>query len=229
MKKIILILFLFFLLYACYIIYNLTEDKNKYVTLIGDNIANNPYLKNIENTSVNNDFINKDYHINDLLNVIKYNQELDIDNKIESIHQLLKKSDVVILSIGMNDLYYKLNDNTKEIYTYLNNMINNYEIIIREISRYDYKQVYILGYYNITNNNNDIFTYINYKLSNIAKNYNYTFIDTNKILNNKQEYYKKETNFNLNNKGYYQIFNILVENLKKSWYNIKCIYYYDLY
>ena len=116
----------------------------------------------------------------------------------------------------MNDLYYKLNDNTKEIYTYLNSMINNYELIIKEISRYDYKQVYILGYYNITNNNNDIFTYINYKLSSIAKNYNYTFIDTNKILNNKQEYYKKETNFNLNNKGYYQIFNILVENLKKS-------------
>ncbi len=216
MKKIILILFLFFLLYACYIIYNLTEDKNKSITLIGDNIANNPYINNIENISVNNDFINKDYHINDLLNIIKYNQELDIDNKTESIHQILKKSDIVILSIGMNDLYYKLNDNTKEIYTYLNSMINNYELIIKEISRYDYKQVYILGYYNITNNNNDIFTYINYKLSSIAKNYNYTFIDTNKILNNKQEYYKKETNFNLNNKGYYQIFNILVENLKKS-------------
>lgn len=216
MKKIILILFLFFLLYACYIIYNLTEDKNKSITLIGDNIANNPYINNIENISVNNDFINKDYHINDLLNIIKYNQELDIDNKTESIHQILKKSDIVILSIGMNDLYYKLNDNTKEIYTYLNSMINNYELIIKEISRYDYKQVYILGYYNITNNNNDIFTYINYKLSSIAKNYNYTFIDTNKILNNKQEYYKKDTNFNLNNKGYYQIFNILVENLKKS-------------
>ena len=216
MKKIILILFLFFLLYACYIIYNLTEDKNKSITLIGDNIANNPYINNIENISVNNDFINKDYHINDLLNIIKYNQELDIDNKTESIHQILKKSDIVILSIGMNDLYYKLNDNTKEIYTYLNSMINNYELIIKEISRYDYQNVYILGYYNITNKNNDIFTYINYKLSSIAKNYNYSFIDTNKILNNKPEYYQNETSFNLNNKGYYQIFNILVENLKKS-------------
>ena len=216
MKKIILILFLFFLLYACYLIYNLTEDNNKYITLIGDNIANNPYLKNIENISINNDFINKDYHINDLLNIIKYNQELDIDNKTESIHQLLKKSDIVILSIGMNDLYYKLNDNTKEIYTYLNNMINNYELIIKELTRYDYQQVYILGYYNITNKNNDIFTYINYKLSNIAKNNNYTFIDTNKILNNKPEYYVKETSFILNKQGYYQIFNILVENLKKS-------------
>lgn len=216
MKKIILILFLFFLLYACYIVYNLTEDNNKYITIIGDEIANNPYLKNIDIILVNNDFINKDYHINDLLNIIKYNQELDIDNKTESIHQLLKKSDIVILSIGMNDIYYKLNDNTKEIYTYLNNMINNYELIIKEISKYDYQEVYILGYYNITNKNNDIFTYINYKLSNIAKNYNYTFIDTNKKLNNKPEYYQNETSFNLNDKGYYQIFNILVENLKKS-------------
>ena len=216
MKKIILILFLFFLLYACYIIYTLTEDNNKYITIIGDSIANNQYLKDIDNILVNNDFVNKDYRINDLLNIIKYNEELEINNKTESIHQLLKKSDVVIISIGMNDLYYKLNDNTKEIYTYLNNMINNYELIIKEISKYDYQRVYILGYYNITKKNNDIFIYINYKLSKIAKNYNYTYIDTNKILNNKPEYYQNETSFNLNNEGYYQIFNILVENLKKS-------------
>ena len=216
MKKIILILFLFFLLYACYIIYTLTEDNNKYITIIGDSIANNQYLKDIDNILVNNDFVNKDYRINDLLNIIKYNEELEINNKTESIHQLLKKSDVVIISIGMNDLYYKLNDNTKEIYTYLNNMINNYELIIKEISKYDYQRVYILGYYNITKKNNDIFIYINYKLSKIAKNYNYTYIDTNKILNNKPEYYQNETSFNLNNEGYHQIFNILVENLKKS-------------
>ena len=230
MKKIILILFLFFLLYACYIIYNLTEDNSKDIVLIGDEIANNPYLNNINNVkNINNNFINKDYHITDLLNIIKYNQELTINNKSKSIYQLLKESDIVILSIGMNDIYFKLNDNTKEIYTYMNEIVNNYELIIEEISRYSYQKVYLLGYYNITNENNDIFTYINYKLKNIAKKYNYIFIDTNKILKNTPKFYQSDTNFNLNNEGYYQIFNILVENLKKYWYNIKCIYYYDLY
>ena len=216
MKKIILILFLFFLLYACYIIYNLTEDNSKDIVLIGDEIANNPYLNNINNVkNINNNFINKDYHITDLLNIIKYNQELTINNKSKSIYQLLKESDIVILSIGMNDIYFKLNDNTKEIYTYMNEIVNNYELIIEEISRYSYQKVYLLGYYNITNENNDIFTYINYKLKNIAKKYNYIFIDTNKILKNTPKFYQSDTNFNLNNEGYYQIFNILVENLKK--------------
>ena len=217
MKKIILILFLFLLCYACYYIYNITEDKKLDVVAIGDDIANNPYLVNDTNIGwFNDDFTNKDYDLNDLLDIIRYNQEKEINNKEESIHQLLKKADILIVSIGMNDLYYKLNANTKEIYTYLNNLLNNYELILNEISRYDYKTVYVLGYYNISNENNDLFTYINYKLRKMANNYNYQFIDLNKILYNNPEYYQKSNDFSLNNSGYYQIFNLIVENLKKS-------------
>ena len=230
MKKIIFILFLFFLLYACYYIYNITEDNKLNVVLIGDTIADNPYLDNYPNINkINKDFINSDYHLKDLLNIIKYNQELDIDNKTESIHKLLKESDIVIISIGMNDIYYKLNDNTKEIYSYVNDIINNYNIILKEISKYDNKYVFILGYYNITNKNNDIFTYVNYKIKNIVNNYHYTYLDLNKILYNNKNYYQKSNVFYLNNAGYEQIYKLIVENLKKSWYNIKCIYYYDLY
>ena len=43
MKKIILILFLFL---SCYLIYNLTEDKNLSYLVIGDTIADNPYIEN---------------------------------------------------------------------------------------------------------------------------------------------------------------------------------------
>ena len=216
MKKIILVLFLFLLLYSCYIIYNLTEDNNKYVTLIGDEIANNPYFQNIDNLlKINKDFINKDYHISDLLDTIKYNKEIKINNNEKSIHQVLKKTDILVLSIGMNDIYYKINDNPKEIYSYLNNIINSYELLLKEISRYDYQKVYILGYYNIDNKKNDIFNYINYKLLSLTKEYNYIFIDTNKILNNKDNYYQNNYNFSLNNKGYYEIYQLIVENLKK--------------
>ena len=41
MKKIILVLFLFL---SCYLIYNLTEDKNLSYLVIGDTIADNPYI-----------------------------------------------------------------------------------------------------------------------------------------------------------------------------------------
>ena len=144
------------------------------------------------------------------------NAKVDIDNKTESIHKLLKESDIVIISIGMNDIYYKLNDNTKEIYSYVNDIINNYNIILKEISKYDNKYVFILGYYNITNKNNDIFTYVNYKLKNIVNNYHYTYLDLNKILYNNKNYYQKSNVFYLNNAGYEQIYKLIVENLKKS-------------
>ena len=213
MKKIIIILFLFCLFYACYYIYNITEKKCTNIVLIGDSIANNPYLSNIG--IVNKDFVNNDYHIADIVNILKYNQELDINNKSESIHKLLKQSNIVIISIGMNDIYYKLNNDSKEIYTYLNDMIDSYEDILKVISYYDYDEVYILGYYNITNEKNDIFNYINYKLRKIVDKYDYKYIDLNKILYNNDIFYKKNDNFCLNNSGYNEIYELIVENLKK--------------
>ena len=224
MKKIILVLFLFFLCYACYFIYNHTESNKKYILAIGDEIAANPCIKDL-----NTDFTNKDYHLNDLVNIIKYNEEIEINDKYESIHKLLKQADILIISIGMNDIYYKLNEDIFEIYTYLNNLINEYEELLKLISHYDYQQVYILNYYNISNKNTDLFTYINYKLNKLTTSYNYTYLDISKILNNNSNYYLKNSDFSLNNKGYCQIFNLMVEKTKKTWYNIKCVYYYDLY
>ena len=201
--------------YLCYFIYNITEDKKLDIVAIGDEIANNPYFINYSNSTFNSDFTNN-YHVNDLLNIIKYNEEISINDKAESIHQLLNKSDILIISIGMNDIYYKLNDDVRETYTYLNTIVNNYEIILNEISKYNYKQVYILGYYSIDSKKSDLFTYINYKLTKITNKYQYTYVDLNKIVGKNTEYYLKNNDFSLNNKGYYQIFKFIVENLKKS-------------
>ena len=212
MKKIILVLFLFL---SCYIIYNLTEKKSLSCLVIGDKIADNPYLK--ENniiTEYNNYYINQDYHINDLINIIKYNEELEINNKKISIHRLLKINDILIISIGMNDIYYKINEDTKNIYTYINNMVNNMEILLEEINKYNYKKVIVLGYYNITNKHNDLFTYLNYKMKKITNKYNYEYLELNNILKNNPRYLQNSNNFNLNNQGYNEISKIIVEKLK---------------
>ncbi len=214
MKKIIPILFLFFICLFCYYIYNITEDDNPNITMIGDNIASNPYI--IKNNQTDTSFINQDYHIKDLLDTIKYNEEITINNKSISIHLKLKQADILIISIGMNDIYYKLNENSKDIYTYMNNIINIYSEILEEISKYDYKKVYVLGYYNIYDKYNDIFVYTNYKLKKITSKYNYTFIDLNNLFHNKTNYLINNTNFSLNNNGYYQIFKFIVEKSKKS-------------
>ena len=216
MKKIILLLFLFLTCFACYLIYNLTETNHNYYLAIGDNTANNPITKKNKNiTTYNTYFVNKDYRIIDLVNIIKYNEEINLNNKTISIHQLFKKADTIIISVGMNDIYNKLNDNTKDIYTYTNEMINNMEYILDEIAKYNPHQVFVLSYYNITNNYNDIFTYLNYKLQKITNNHNYTYLELNKKLKNNPEILEKSNNFSLNNEGYSIINQIIVENSKK--------------
>ena len=206
MKKIILILFLFLI---CYLIYISTEKKELSYVVIGDLIADINYNNQYKN--YNNDYINENYRLIDLINIINYNKEL---NNI-SIHRVLKNADILIVSIGMNDIYYKLNIDTINIYTYLNDMLNNLDILLKEINKYQYKKVFILGYYNIYNKNNDLFTYINYKIKKLIKNYQYEYIELNNILKNNPQLYKKDNNFNLNIEGYREINKIIVEKLKK--------------
>ena len=211
MKKIIIILFLFLLCYACYYIYKITEKTTINIASIGDNISVDEHLKTEKNINIyDKTFTNNDYRIIDILNIIENNKE--INNK--NIYQILKKSDIVIISIGMNDIYYKLNDNIQAIYTYLNNIINDYDKILKIISKYN-KHVIILGYYNINNKQNDIFTYINYKLKKLAINYNYTYIELNNIFYNNKKILIKDDNYYLNNLGIKQINKIILEKIKK--------------
>ena len=211
MKKIILILFLFL---SCYLIYNLTEDKTLTYVVIGDVIADNPYTKkNI--TKYNNNYINPDYRIKDLINIIQYNEELTIDNKKQSIHRMLKNADILIVSIGMNDIYYKLNTDTNQIYTYINEMIKETDILLNKIKKYDYQKVLFLGYYNINDSHNDIFTYLNYKAKKIVEKYNYEYIDLNKKMRNKPDLYQNREYFAPNSQGYSEINKIIVEKIKK--------------
>ena len=211
MKKIILILFLFL---SCYLIYNLTEDKNLSYLVIGDTIADNPYIENTVK-EYNNNYINEEYRIIDLINILKYNQEITINKNKVSIHRLLKNADILIISIGMNDIYYKLNSDTKNIYTYLNDMVNNMKVLLSQIDKYNYEKVLVLGYYNNKNENNDIFTYLNYKMKAVIQDYNYEYIELNNILQNNPNFYQKNTNFYLNKEGYNEINKIIVEKLKK--------------
>ncbi len=210
MKKIILILFLFLLCISCYFIYHITKQDKIYITSIGDELATYKYLNNSKIKTYNTTFTDNDLKTNDLLNILKSNHDTT-----PNIHQALKRSDILIISIGINDIYYKLNDDPREIYTYLNSIINTYEEILKITNNYHYQKVYVLGYYSINNDKNDIFNYINYKLLKLTNNYHYTYLDLAKIISNNPKYLKKIDNYHLNTSGFKQISILIVENLKK--------------
>lgn len=230
MKKIISILILFL---SCYFIYNLTIDNELFYLSIGDGIAKGitddgkvseyNYTDSIKNYLIsknklkgfNNSFVDKDYRITDLLRIIKYKEEIVVNNDHISINELLKQADIVTISLGMNELYYKILVDNNNIYSYIDDMLSDMELLLKEVDRYNHKKVIVLGYYNTTNDNNDIFNYINYKLKNIVDKRGFEFIDIDKIINNNTNYFTKNTNFYLNNVGYQKISQIIVEKINK--------------
>lgn len=230
MKKIISILILFL---SCYFIYNITIDNELFYLSIGDGIAKGitdegnvsvyNYTDSIKNyltsknklKGFNNSFVDKDYRITDLLRIIKYKEEIVVNNDHISINELLKQADIVTISLGMNELYYKILVDNNNIYSYIDGMLNDMELLLKEVDRYNHKKVIVLGYYNITNNNKDIFNYVNYKLKNIVNKRGFEFIDIDKIINNDTDYFTNDTNFYLNNGGYEKISQIIVEKINK--------------
>lgn len=227
MKKVFLILTLFL---SCYFIYTKTEENKKNYLVIGDAISKgineygissygysdfikdyldeNKLLKNYNNT-----FTNIDYKTSDIVNILKYNQKKNNYN----LNRLVKEADIITMSLGIQEIYYKLNKNNQNIYTYIDNIIKDYNQILNYINKFHHEKVYILGYYNVTGTNNDIFNYANYKLEELTKKYNYNYVDLSQILDNNPTYISQiDENYMPNIKGYQKISQIIVENLENN-------------
>lgn len=236
MKKIIFILILFL---TCYFIHIKTKDNKIYYMSLGDAISYgstpytekgygySDYLKDYlkENNRLegyNKIFAKKDYRITDLINSLDTNKSISIDNKTITINQLISKSDIITLSIGMNELYYKLMLDNDNIYDYINTMMEDITTLFNKINKLNHRKILVLNYYNITNKNQDIFNYANIRLKQITETNGFEYVDIAKYLNNNPKFFINTTNFIPNNEGYYQIYQIIVEKIKKYWYNIPC-------
>lgn len=227
MKKIIFVLILFL---SCYFIYNVTNERQVYYLSLGDFLAKGNisketigygyslYLKDYLSNShyledYNDTFTNSDYRITDLVRMIKYNEHLYQDNKEVHIAQLIKKADIITLSVGMNELYYKLYINKSDIYTYIHEMLDDMEELLDDINKISTGKVFVLGYYNITEDYNDIFNYINYELKVLVKEKNFIFVDVDNLFSEKEKYLSNNRYFYPNNEGYYKIYQFIVEKM----------------
>lgn len=227
MKKVFLILTLFL---SCYFIYNKTEGNKKNYLALGDALSKgineykiasygySDFLKDyLEENHIlknyNNSFTDIDYKVSDIVTILEYNKS---KNGI-TLNRLIKEANIITISIGLEEIYYKINKNNQNIYTYIDAMINDYNKILNYISKFHHDKVYILGYYSISNNSKDIINYANYKLKNLTQKYNYTYIDLSQILDGNPTYINQINNNYLPNiKGYQKISQIIVENLKNN-------------
>lgn len=199
MKKIILIIFVFVLVF---IIYYLNLDKRVYVLSIGDYIIkNNNYADNLGKKLENNVIYSNDgdYRIIDLINDIKDNKEFSYNRREYTLDNTLIKADIIFISIGMNDLRYNKNNNN---YDYIDEVIKDLAELLKLIRKYSKEKIYIFNYYNL----GDMTNYVNRRLDNISNKYKINVIDISDI-----------KSIELNNNDYNNINNRIKNftNLKK--------------
>ena len=145
MKKIIFLVFIFFIVF---LIYYFNADEKTYYLSLGDYLSygidsfentNNGYSENIKNKYQNNleNYVNystyDDYRVMDLINDINYNKTVVYNNKEYKLQNLLVKANLITVSIGMNDLIYKKNLN----YDYVDSLIKDIEDLLTLIKKYN--------------------------------------------------------------------------------------------
>lgn len=230
MKKVLLVLILFL---SCYFIYQKTSDNKLYYLTFGDYLSKGvseygsktygynefaiDYLrKRKQLKDYNKTFTSTDYRIIDIIKILEYNEKKDD----LSLNYLIKKADIITMSIGMNELNYKIFQNPSNIYTYIDDMEISYDKILSYINSFHHKKVFILGYYTKDKEKKDIINYANYKLRELCSKYDFTYINIQEILDNNPNYFTQKELFAPNLEGYQKISKIIVEKLKNNWYNI---------
>ena len=130
----------------------------------------------------------------------------------KNIQNILIKSDLVIIEIGIDELYNSLNVNNK--YGYLDEMINKMEELISTIRKYCKEKIVLVGYYNIGGLDNlKYVNYVNDKYKDISTKYNIMYIDLD-FLNDKK--YFSGNNYHLNDIGYIELNNRILNTVYKN-------------
>lgn len=190
-------------------IFFITRDKQIYYLSLGDSLAagqtpNNTieesygdyvaeYLKDKEILEFyTKKFSKSGYRSIDLLNDLNNNKKIKIDGKKITIKHALIKADIVTVSIGSNDLFYKLNVGNEfdmnefdDIYTYVDEAISDVDKLLYELRKSCKEQIMVFGFYNpftnfsssLANTIEPVIVYANEKMKNLVKKYDMTYVD----------------------------------------------------
>ncbi len=228
MKKLLKLLFLIFIIISVFFIYIKTKDSKYTILSLGDNLSlgidsygikgpsyidfyKNYILKKKETVIKNDQYSRKDLTINALLQELKENNNLKKD---------LSSANILILTVGYNDLIYKINLNEninsdilkKEVQEIQKDYLN----LLKEIRKYYKNKIVVIGYF--ASNKTDY--YINTGIKELNKTLqsakNITYIDTYDLLKPKRKYFSNKNSYYPNLQGYLRISKkIIIKTLEK--------------
>lgn len=188
LKKIFIISIL---LLSIFLIYLTTMDKKVYFLALGDSIAlgdkQTSYPKLVTKYLEKKDlleesrleFIQDDLRITDLIRDIEYNKKIIIDGKGKTIKNALIKADLVTLSIGNEELFYKLKTEKEgDLYNYIDEMMEDMDKLLKLMKEYCKEDIFVLGYFNSFSKQMDKYIdYANQKLETLSKKYMMHYVD----------------------------------------------------
>ena len=216
MNKLIKLISLIIISLSVYFVYYKTYNSYYQITAIGDQLLLGTDNKGFRDSNYIDYY--KEYIKKEKNKVIIDKTYSKKNQTIENYLQLLKNSpeakrklidsNLVIITLGYNDLVYNLSIEEKNDERTINNVIiqikKNYNELIKEIKKYYHKDIIVIGYNENINDN-----YINKgikELNNILEdNKKVYFIDTYNLLNNRYKYFSNSSNIYPNNNGYYEI------------------------
>ena len=215
MSRPIKLLILIVLSLSVYFIYQNTKESNIQILSLGDGLSKgiNSYTiveyshldyykdylisKNIEVRLIDN-YSDEDLTIHELLELVKNNNYLKRD---------LMESHLLFLTVGYNDLLYKLSLEEDISIPKLNMIIDEinaeYKELLIEIKKYYKNRIIIVGY--PKSNKDDYYLNLGIRKLNRILNTN-TFIDTYNILNYRDKYFSNPNSYYPNRLGYERIF-----------------------
>lgn len=224
-------------------IFFITRDKKIYYLSLGDSLAagqtpNNTisdsygeyvaeYLKDHEVLEFyTKKFSKSGYRSIDLLKDLNENKEIKVGKKKITIKHALIKADLVTVSIGANDLFYKLNivnefdiNQYDDIYSYVDDAIRDVDKLLYELRKSCKEQIMVLGFYNpFTNFSSSLATtvepiieYANGKMHNIVKKYDMTFVDIHNTFLANNNYLPSKLEIHPTKEGYRAISKNIIE------------------
>ncbi len=190
------IFFILVITVLVFIIYLTTLDRKIYYLNIGDSITmeDNNYGLLIKDyfQSKNklekyvSEFSNSDYRTTDLIRDIQDNRKVFSNHTNISLKNALIKADLVTLSIGTNDIYYKITTSSpRESYEYMDQVLVDLEELFELMREYCKEDIMFISYYNCYDDQyNEIFDYMNHKLNDLALIYDIDVIDITNIMSN---------------------------------------------
>lgn len=174
MRKILLVIFMFFLVF---IIYFLNRDTDIYILSIGDNFLNNSNfdsdIKNFFGKKLEKNVlyeITGDYRVIDLINDIRDNKKFISGGNEYTLNNSLIKADIIFISIGINDFNYNKSDN----FDYVDEVLSDLDKLLSLVRKYCKERI-VIFYYNL--DNDKLTNYVNGRLDRLATKYDIDIID----------------------------------------------------